>query len=156
MFWGCFSYDRKGPCHIRQKETKAEKKAAKKDLQKINDAIEPELRQAWALTTGMSRLGLKNKPGRKPSFRLTEDTGAFQRNSKKGGIDWYRYLTNILLPKLIPFAIKCQIDRLDTIVQEDKATPHTSKHQQIYFDAANIQRLLWPGNSPDLNMIEPC
>ena len=59
MFWGCFSYDRKGPCHIWKKETEAEKKAAKKDLQKINDAIEPELRQAWALTTGMSRLGLK-------------------------------------------------------------------------------------------------
>ena len=45
---------------------------------------------------------------------------------------------NILIPKLILFAIECQIDRPDTIVQEDKAAPHTSKHQQIYFDAANI------------------
>ena len=35
---------------------------------------------------------------------------------------------NILIPKLIPFAIECQIDRPDTIVQEDKAAPHMSKH----------------------------
>jgi hypothetical protein len=28
MFWGCFSYNKKGPCHIWQEETAAEKKAA--------------------------------------------------------------------------------------------------------------------------------
>lgn len=122
----------------------------------INEVIEPELREAWALSTGMRRLGLRNKPGRKPLFRMSEENGAFTRNSTKGGIDWYHYLTKCLLPVLILFAIECQIDHPSTIIQEDKASSHASKHQQIYFDAAGLQRLLWPGNSPDLNMIEPC
>ena len=87
---------------------------------------------------------------------MTEENGAIKRTAKKGGIDWYQYLTKCLLPILIPFAIKCQINRPDTIIQEDKAPAHSSKHQQVYFDAAGLQRLLWPGNSPDLNMIEPC
>src|SRR2546421_7602989 len=85
------------------------------------------------LTSGMRRAGLHNKRGKKPQFRMTEKNGAFQRNGKKGGIDWYRYLTTILLPILIPFGIECQIDRPDSIIQEDKAPSHTSHHQQIYF-----------------------
>ncbi|OCK87070.1 uncharacterized protein K441DRAFT_596095, partial [Cenococcum geophilum 1.58] len=52
-------------------------------------------------------LGLYNKLGRKLSFRINKENRAFKRNSKKGGINWYRYLTKILLPILIPFAIKC-------------------------------------------------
>ena len=59
---------------------------------------------------------------------MTEKNGAFQRNGKKGDIDWYHYLTTILLLILIPFSIEYQIDRLDTIIQEDKAPSHTSHH----------------------------
>ena len=40
-------------------------------------------------------------------------------------------------------------------VQEDKAPAHKSQYQQEIFDLWEIQRLLWPGNSPDLNAIEP-
>jgi len=156
IFWGSFSYDRKGPCYIWRPKTANEKKESKLELKTINKAIEPELREAWELTTGLQRLGLRNKPGRKPSFRMNKENGAFERNSKKGGIDWYRYLTKILLPILIPFAIKCQINCPDTLIQEDKAPAHSLKHQQIYFNAAGLQRLLWPGNSPDLNIIELC
>ena len=42
------------------------------------------------------------------------------------------------------------------IVQEDGAEPHASQHQHRVFMDAKILRLLWSGNSPDLNMIEPC
>ena len=37
MFWGCFSYDKKGPCFIWEDETTTEKEAAKKDLKARND-----------------------------------------------------------------------------------------------------------------------
>jgi len=77
MFWGAFLYDRKAPCHIWRPETAAEKEALKRELKAINEAIEPELRQAWELNTGMRRLGLRNKPGRKPQFRMIEENGAF-------------------------------------------------------------------------------
>jgi len=40
MFWGCFSYYEKGPCHIWKDETMAEKKAAIKDLEARNAVIE--------------------------------------------------------------------------------------------------------------------
>ena len=41
------------------------------------------------------------------------------------------------------------------IIQEDKAPAHNSKHQTSIWMSTRIFRLLWPGNSPDLNMIEP-
>lgn len=62
----------------------------------------------------------------------------------------------ILLPKLIPFAKECKKTRPNTIVQEDNASPHAHHHQATVYAAYDIVRLLWPGNSPDLNAIEPC
>ena len=62
----------------------------------------------------------------------------------------------ILKPILIPFALKCKEKRPETIVQEDNAPVHSSHYQQEVFDRAGVTRLLWPGNSPDLNVIEPC
>ena len=87
MFWGCFSYDKKGPCHIWEKETAKEKKDADKALDDINATIEEEARQAWELETGIGRLGLRNKKGTKPTWKFTAKTGKITRNSK-GGIDW--------------------------------------------------------------------
>ena len=49
-----------------------------------------------------------------------------------------------------------QLVYLDALTQEDNATTHASRHQEVYFNAADVCRILWPGNSPDLNMIEPC
>ena len=44
MFWGCFTYDSKGPCHIWRLETAKEKEAVNKALQVINNALEEEAR----------------------------------------------------------------------------------------------------------------
>ena len=103
----------------------------------------------------MKRMGLHNKGGRKLTWRWDEKHGKVVRKGK-GGVDWYRYQKIILLPKRLPFAKECMKDRPDTIVQEDKALSHASKHQDLVFMDAGILRLLWPGNSPDLNMIEQC
>jgi hypothetical protein len=40
MFWGSFSYDKKGPCHVFSKETAKEKKEAKKKIEKLNEERE--------------------------------------------------------------------------------------------------------------------
>ena len=42
------------------------------------------------------------------------------------------------------------------VVQEDNAPAHASKYQAEVFSMWGIIKLLWPGNSPDLNAIEPC
>jgi hypothetical protein len=49
-----------------------------------------------------------------------------------------------------------KLRRPDIIVQEDKALARASKWQAPYFNFHEVLRLLWPGNSPDLNMIKPC
>ena len=155
MWWSCFSYDKKGPYHVWKPETKAEKKKAEEELKALNDRNEPELKAEWELQTGMRRMGLRNKGGPKPQWRFTKETGKIVRESQKGGIDWYRYQKKILIPKLIPFAQECKKERPGTLVQEDKAPAHASKHQEVVFSLADVMRLIWCGNSPDLNAIEP-
>lgn len=155
MFWGCFSYDKKGPCHIWRPETAAEKKAANQVLETLNADLEADARLRWELETGISRMGLRNKPGAKPKWRWTEATGKLVRREKGNGVDWYRYQTQILIPKLLPFAKECEVDR-PTLVQEDKAPSHIHYDQARIYDIYQVERLLWCGNSPDLNAIEPC
>jgi hypothetical protein len=41
------------------------------------------------------------------------------------------------------------------IIQEDNAPAHAHFFQHEVFNRAKVERLLWPANSPDLNMIEP-
>ena len=157
MFWGAFSYDKKGPFRIWKPETAAEKREAQAEIDKMNEEMEEEAKakKQWELEVAMKRMGLRKPGGRKPVWKWDKSHGKIVRDAK-GGIDWYRYQKKILLPKLIPFAEKCKMERPNTIVQEDKAPSHASKHQEKVFMNANILRLLWPGNSPDLNMIEPC
>ena len=158
MFWGSFTYDRKGPCHVWKAETAKEKREATAWIDKINEELEPKMKAEWELNTAMSRTGLRNKPGKKPEWKRNKETGKVVRDGKRGGIDCYRYQKEILLKKLLPFAQECnRIRGLDDImVQEDKAPSHASKQQRQIFMSAGILRLLWPGKSPGLNMIEPC
>ena len=96
-------------------------------------------------------------PGRKPLWKWNDAHGLMTRNSKsKAGIDWWRYGQHILLPKLLPFALHCMKSVPDTVVQEDNAPSHACKHQERLYMNVGVFHLLWPGNSPDLNMIEPC
>lgn len=154
MFWGCFSYDKKGPSHCWTPETSAERRLAEKEVAEMNEKLEPVLREEWELQNGIRRLALHGLPGPKPTWTFNTKTGKLTRGSK-GGIDWYRYQKKILLPKLIPFAKECLVDRPSTIVQEDKAPSHSHHVQARIYDLHHVQRLLWCGNSPDLNAIEP-
>lgn len=155
MFWGSFSYDKKGPCHIWEKETPQEKRNAERMLEELNNEAETTAKAEWELRTAMGRLGLRNKGGRKPMWKWCRKTGKLTRDSQ-GGIDWWRYQQKILLPLLLPFAQECMKERPNTIVQEDGAPSHRHTAQNAVFETAGITRLLWPGNSPDINMIEPC
>jgi hypothetical protein len=153
MFWGSFTYEKKGPCHCWCPETAQEKKMAEEEIEKLNEELEPAARHQWELETAEKRLGKTR--GRKPVWHWNQKNGKLTR-SGKGGIDWYRYQTKVLIPKLLPFAKECLETRPKTIVQEDKAPSHAHYIQQRTFDLWKVQRLLWCGNSPDLNPIEPC
>jgi hypothetical protein len=154
MFWGCFTYDHKGPCHCWLPETAQEKKQAEKEIAEWNATLEPVLREEWELNTPMARMDLRGKKGPKPKWKFDKKHGKLVRDGK-GGIDWYRYQKEILHPKLFPFAKECEKERPSTIVQEDKAPSHNHFYQAHFYSVAEVQRMVWCGNSPDLNAIEP-
>jgi hypothetical protein len=87
MFWDCFSYDLKGPCHLWENETEAEKAAAQAELDALNRDNEAKCRQEWELVKGIRRMGLRNLPGKRPEWKFTKKTGKLVREAKKGGID---------------------------------------------------------------------
>ncbi|KAJ5160333.1 uncharacterized protein N7482_007337 [Penicillium canariense] len=155
MFWGCFTYDKKGPYYCWKPETAQEKRESEQEIEQLNCEIEPILKADWELETQMRRVNLRRQPaGKRPIWKFNQKTGKLGRG-RKGGIDWYRYQKLILIPKLLPFAKECAIQRPNTLVQEDKAPAHSHYIQQRVFDAAKVNRLIWCGNSPDLNPIEP-
>jgi transposase len=154
MFWGCFSWDKKGPCHIWKAETKAQRKENDKLLEKLNIELEPSLKAQWELEVPFRRMGLRNKPGRKPKWKWNKNHGKLVREGS-GGIDWFLYCQQIVVPKLIPFAKELEEIRPGILIQEDGASAHLSSHKDRLYSLNRVQALLWPGNSPDLNMIEP-
>ncbi len=70
MFQGCFSYDKKGPFYIQSPKTKKEKEEAQKVVDKINEELEPILREEQELETKIKRLGLRRIRGPKPKQRF--------------------------------------------------------------------------------------
>lgn len=83
MFWGCIAYNWKGPYHIWEKESAAEKKENDAEVAELAKAAEPEARRIWeaeqAKKTGPRR-------GRRATFKFK----GFTRRGKAGGIDWFR------------------------------------------------------------------
>ncbi|KAF7575696.1 hypothetical protein PtrM4_073200 [Pyrenophora tritici-repentis] len=144
-----------GPFHIWRPETAQEKREAADKIAEMNEALEPLMREEWELITGVRRLGLRTKPGKTPQWRWSRETGKLARGSAHGGIDWWRYQSQILIPKLIPFAKECQKQRPSTLVQEDKAPSHAHYAQRFVYQKESVEKLIWCGNSPDLNAIEP-
>ena len=90
----------------------------------------------------MRQLQLRGVGGPKLSFKMNKVNGAVVHDKGKGGIDWYRYQTVILKPKLIPFALKCMKERPNTVVQENKALAHAIQYQETIFSATRVMCLL--------------
>jgi hypothetical protein len=133
MFWGSFTYNSIGPCHIWQPEIAVQKKVTKEEISQLNSELEPLAKAKWELNTGLERLGLRSRPGRKPVWKFTKATGKLSR-SQKGGIDWYRYRKEILLERLFPFIRQIRANQgIEPVVMEDKAPSHSHLfNQQTY------------------------
>ncbi len=81
--------------------------------------------------------------------------GKWVQGATGGGIDWFCYARHVLQDHLLPFARQHKEKWPDTIIVEDGATPHKHGFQQDLYSYSEINKVLWPRNSPDLNMIEP-
>lgn len=73
----------------------------------------------------MRHMGLKNPRSKKPTWKFTKKQTKWFKIARD--VDWYCYQKKFLF-KLILFAKECQIKRLNTIVQEDKALDYAFKH----------------------------
>ena len=56
MFWGCFTYDYKGPCHIYSPELAQDKKIAQEKLDAMNKTIEEKKRVEFESLQYMQKL----------------------------------------------------------------------------------------------------
>ena len=138
---------------MERRDSKGKERGAK-DLDERNSLTEAAHKQNWELETGLRRMGLRNKPGKKPVWKYNKTIGAQTRSKGRGGIDWYRYQQVILKGKLLPFTQDHKKRYPHTIVQEDGAAPYSSGFNKSVYSLYKIKKLLWPGNSPDLNAIE--
>lgn len=102
MFWGCFSYDKKGPCHIYVQEPNSSKRHAEEVIEEMNKSLEQIAKKKWDMEqeelSKMERLQARKRRGRPPTFKFSPKNGKLVRKSK-GGVDWWRHLTVRLVIK---------------------------------------------------------
>jgi len=109
MFWGCFSYNFKGPCHVYHPETADEKIKYEKMMDDHNavqmDAIQEEWDKLQVVDAikwtalGRKKLG---KPALFENF-VKNHPRIMKREKGKGGIDYIRYKAEVLELLLVPF-----------------------------------------------------
>ncbi|KAK7178253.1 cAMP-regulated phosphoprotein family protein [Paraphaeosphaeria sporulosa] len=112
QFYGAFTYNHKGPCHIYAKETKAEARAAEAALDREN----AERRKQATSAQHQARAAL-----RKDDY--------VRGTRQRGGIDGYRHREEAL-KKVVPWI------------------------QGLHAQGVQIERMEWPGHSPDVNASE--
>ena len=153
-FWGCYTMYRQGPCIFFDKETQEVKEAAKADLITRNGPYLDQLLQAQA------RLADEN--ARRPKSRQLKriqkpHAPQYKRGDRaRGGIDWYRYQEQVIKPHLAPFIMKIIRTYGHCYLVQDGAPAHNAWPQSEHLNIPGLTILPWPGNSPDLNQIEPC
>jgi hypothetical protein len=116
MFWGAFSYDKKGPCHVWEAETAQEKRDRKDDLDRRNSLREHADKQKWMKAQKKWIQEYVKAHGRRPGgtrkkWVHNEENGAYVVKNGRGGINWYRYQKKILEDKLLPFAKDYEVER---------------------------------------------
>jgi hypothetical protein len=153
QFYGIFTYNHKGPCIIFERETPLEKS--------INDMLlgaENEERRAIATsaqTRSRAALNLMNESDingratpRKSQYTKKDD---YTRGLKsRGGIDGFRHREETL-KRIVPW-----LKSLPTtpILLEDGVPAHSSRIANDYLTTEQVDKLSWPGHSPDINASE--
>jgi transposase len=162
QFFGAIAYNWKGPCYIFDTETDADRAisiAALQESHKIEYTAEMEAFGVKALnylmtkgfkeTAHLRQYWKKFKTGRMPA-KPKPGPG----RSKGGGIDWYRFASEVLDPLLLPAYDELRRQRPALMLMLDGAASHNSANCSPFYEGWEVDRIKWPGNSPDLNPIE--
>ncbi|KAF1969062.1 hypothetical protein BU23DRAFT_557913 [Bimuria novae-zelandiae CBS 107.79] len=153
QFYGSFTYDAKGRYHIYGKESTEQKKLAKQALDEENqrnkeqrEKLVPQARAA------LRELGDTNANSRAWAWAKRHELKRGDRS--RGGIDGYRHREEVLKPLLVPWINSLYEEGRAPVLLEDGAPAHTSKIALEYLEVSHINKLAWPGHSPDVNAEE--
>jgi hypothetical protein len=156
MFWGCFSYYYKGPCHIYHAETAEEKLEYAQIIKMDNAMLQPQIWEEWKQLEAADAMKWMQKGRRKPERSATWEAYwkryKKQREKGKGGIDFIRYIYKVLKPLLILFFH--QIDEPGFLFQQDNAPSYANRWTTAELRIEGILLFEHIGNSPDMNAIE--
>ena len=154
MLWGCYTSEMRGPSFMFTKETAPERQQAQEDLNNRNSEylVQQQIIKEHFLAEQAK------KPKSRRLKRVPKPEGVLLERNKnaKGGIDWYRYQTYVLLPRLIPFIHEVINKYGECFLIQDGAPSHNAWQQEELLKIPHLTVLPWPANSPDLNQIEPC
>jgi hypothetical protein len=169
MFWGCFTYDCKGPCHIYYKEIEEQKEVNEAEMDRINEEeVEAECRAAFDTQEREKERKWDERgqkwPKKRASWEVYWKNHMMKKGPSCGGVDNLRYTYEVLEPLLIPFWKELMVERHDPdtfecdqlpyVFQQDNAPSHASKWTQRRLQKEGIPLLKHIGNSPEMNSIE--
>jgi hypothetical protein len=157
MFYGSFMYDHKGPCHVYPRETAEEKAVAAVALAKENAhrAAHLDLNQ----TRARSALRIFNEADANGHYNTRRrqyipSKMDYHRGIRiAGGVDGYRHREGAL-KKVVPWLQGLKASGVKVQLLEDGVPPHKARISNDYLDVHFIEKLSWPGHSPDVNASE--
>jgi transposase len=161
QFFGAIAWNYKGPCYIFDIETEAERATSIAALQEHYKAEYDRQMEAYGvkamnyyMAKGFNETAKTRGCKKVLTGRLPAKPKAGPQRSKGGGIDWYRFATEVLEPLLLPDYNELRKQRPALMLMLDGAAAHVSANCSPYYDGWDVARLRWPGNSPDPNPIE--
>lgn len=156
QFFGAFRYDYKGPCHVYFHETQQEKQVAEELLEKENaftraSSNHMQTRARAALRElGELDINLRNYTQKLQHVKKHD----YHRGIKsRGGVDGYRHREGAL-KKVAPWINSLKSQGIPCTLLEDGAPPHKSRIANDYLRVERIEKMSWPGHSPDVNASE--
>ncbi|KAF2031302.1 hypothetical protein EK21DRAFT_88226 [Setomelanomma holmii] len=130
QFYSLFRYNYKGPCHVYHEETQQEKEEAEVVLKEEN----ADTQARYNKLQHHARLALS---------QLSEsDVNKRYRTRKRA------------LKKVAPWINSLKKRGIKCILLQDGASAHKSRIARDYLTIQHVERLWWPGHSPEVNATE--
>lgn len=157
QFYGAFRYQHKGPCVVYREETDAEKKAADEALHQENK----ERKANWNSAQLTARKALQqlresdyNGRLRTRKLQYMPSRDDYKRNTRaRGGVDGYRHREEAL-KTVVPWMQQLKKEGVYCYLLEDGAPAHIAALPNDYLRVEEIDKMWWPGHSPDVNAEE--
>ena len=154
MFWDCYIFELRDLSFMFSKETISERHEAQKNLndRNTNYLTQQQIIKKHFLTKQVKKF----KSKRFKRISKSEEVLLERNKNVKEEIDWYRYQTYVLLPRLISFIHDVIVKYDECFLIQDGASSHNAWQQEELLKIPHLTVLLWSSNSLDLNQIEPC